>query len=188
MQTRGVEGRAIQFNRRRFLGVAAVAVGAKMSGAAPVPSSDLPDAIRNLRPMTGGIKPISEDERRARALLGQGNCLSFEFLDATPPRRHSNLRQTRASHVAREKDARMAKIAPQRGYVQGLRKRPRVRLVLRRQVGMCSSPLEVLTNRIERLESIKASFIFYQCCPVQAPGICRPFHPVFKLFAHFFPC
>jgi Xaa-Pro dipeptidase len=37
-----------------------------MSGAAPVPSSDLPDAIRNLRPMTGGIKPISEDERRSR--------------------------------------------------------------------------------------------------------------------------
>lgn len=43
-----------------------MAVGAKMSGTAPVPSSDLPDAIRNLRPMTGGIKPISEDERRGR--------------------------------------------------------------------------------------------------------------------------
>lgn len=56
----------MRFNRRRFLGAAAVAVGAKVSGAAPVRSSDLPDAIRNLRPMTGGIKPISEDERRGR--------------------------------------------------------------------------------------------------------------------------
>ena len=47
-------------NRRAFLSTAA----AGLAGRARAQS--VPDAIRNLRPMTDGIQPIADDERRAR--------------------------------------------------------------------------------------------------------------------------
>ena len=47
-------------NRRAFLSTAA----AGLAGRARAQS--VPDAIRNLRPMTDGIQPITDDERRAR--------------------------------------------------------------------------------------------------------------------------
>ncbi len=49
-------------NRRVFLCTTAAGLRAV---ARPQPA-DVPQAIRNLRPMTDGIKPISDDERRAR--------------------------------------------------------------------------------------------------------------------------
>ncbi|HEY2015540.1 MAG TPA: aminopeptidase P family N-terminal domain-containing protein, partial [Bryobacteraceae bacterium] len=47
-------------NRRNFLTATAVGV-AQMASAQRVP-----EAIRNLRPMTGGIQPVTDDERHAR--------------------------------------------------------------------------------------------------------------------------
>lgn len=47
-------------NRRSFLATTAAGL-AHVASAQPVP-----DIIRNLRPMTGGIQPIGDDERRAR--------------------------------------------------------------------------------------------------------------------------
>jgi len=44
-------------NRRKFLA---------LSAAAPLALAQTPDPIRGLRPMTGGIEPISDDERRGR--------------------------------------------------------------------------------------------------------------------------
>jgi Xaa-Pro dipeptidase len=44
-------------NRRKFLAAAA---------AAPVALAQAPESIRNLRPMTSGIQPITDDERRSR--------------------------------------------------------------------------------------------------------------------------
>src|ERR1051326_5902934 len=46
--------------RRRTFLIAAAAVAGN-AAAQPVP-----EAFRNLRPMTGGIQPITDDERRAR--------------------------------------------------------------------------------------------------------------------------
>src|SRR5579864_5345252 len=76
-------------NRRVFLGTAA----AGLEGLARAQSSNVPDAIRNLRPMTGGIQPITDDERRARiekarrlmrdnridAVLMEGGSSSFYY-------------------------------------------------------------------------------------------------------------
>ena len=47
-------------NRRAFLGTTAFGL-AKLAA-----QNSVPDAIKNLRPMTAGIQPISDDERRAR--------------------------------------------------------------------------------------------------------------------------
>jgi len=44
-------------NRRKFL---------TMGAAAPLAVAQLPDPVRKLRPMTSGIRPITEEERRAR--------------------------------------------------------------------------------------------------------------------------
>jgi len=49
-------------NRRMFL--AAAAAGVTNLGAQR--PSEIPDAIRNLRPMTAGVQPITDEERRAR--------------------------------------------------------------------------------------------------------------------------
>src|SRR5580704_17876468 len=46
--------------RRTFLGTTAFGL-AKLAA-----QSSVPDAIKNLRPMTAGVQPISDDERRAR--------------------------------------------------------------------------------------------------------------------------
>jgi Xaa-Pro dipeptidase len=50
-------------NRRHFI----VATAAAAAGLAPAqPASAIPEAIRKLKPMTGGIQPITDDERHAR--------------------------------------------------------------------------------------------------------------------------
>lgn len=49
-------------NRRVFLVTAAAGIPA----IARAQSANVPEAIRNLRPMTDGIQPITDDERRAR--------------------------------------------------------------------------------------------------------------------------
>jgi len=48
-------------NRRTFLGTTAAFGLAKVAA-----QSSVPDAIKNLRPMTAGVQPITEDERHAR--------------------------------------------------------------------------------------------------------------------------
>jgi Xaa-Pro dipeptidase len=76
-------------NRRTFLCTAAAGLPALARGQ----SSGLPEAIRNLRPMTEGIQPITADERRARiekarrlmhenridAVLMEGGSSAFYF-------------------------------------------------------------------------------------------------------------
>jgi len=67
-------------NRRQFLGSAAIGAGAVAVGCTTVPgstssstsspSSELPEAIRALKPLTG-IVPIADDERRARIAKAQ---------------------------------------------------------------------------------------------------------------------
>jgi len=47
-------------NRRAFLSTAAAGLAGRAS------AQSVPEAIRNLRPMTDGIQPIADDERRAR--------------------------------------------------------------------------------------------------------------------------
>jgi Xaa-Pro aminopeptidase len=49
-------------NRRTFMAV----LGAGVTPIANAQSSSVPDVIRNLRPMTDGIQPITVEERRAR--------------------------------------------------------------------------------------------------------------------------
>lgn len=69
-------------DRRRFLGTAALGAGSFALGCAPKeggasadnksePGSDLPAVIRVLKPMTAGVVPISEDERKARIAKAQ---------------------------------------------------------------------------------------------------------------------
>jgi Xaa-Pro dipeptidase len=48
-------------NRRAFLGSTAAFGLAKLAA-----QNSVPDAIKNLRPMTAGVQPITDDERRAR--------------------------------------------------------------------------------------------------------------------------
>ena len=52
-------------NRRRFVS-GAVAMGTAAARLEAAPAADVPDAIRQLRPMRDGIVPISEEERLAR--------------------------------------------------------------------------------------------------------------------------
>jgi Xaa-Pro dipeptidase len=87
-------------NRREFLGAAAIGAGAAAAGcAAPAESqhTEVPAAIRALKPMRDGIVPISADERRARvakaqqlmaqqkidAIFMEGTASSFYFADLT---------------------------------------------------------------------------------------------------------
>ena len=57
----------MQFDRRNFLRVSAASAGVSLiDTVASAQSSDLPASIRNLRPMTDGTLPISDDERRGR--------------------------------------------------------------------------------------------------------------------------
>lgn len=66
-------------NRRQFLGAAAVSAGAAAAACAPgapadadtTATSNLPEAIRALKPMTAGVVPIADDERRARIAKAQ---------------------------------------------------------------------------------------------------------------------
>jgi Xaa-Pro dipeptidase len=56
--------------RRSFLGTAAVGVASLARAQQPQPQqqqqTSVPEAIRNLKPMTAGVQPITDDERRAR--------------------------------------------------------------------------------------------------------------------------
>ena len=61
----------MDINRRTFINTTAIAVGgavAACSTPAPAPSGDssLPEPLRGLKPMTGDVVPITDDERRAR--------------------------------------------------------------------------------------------------------------------------
>ncbi|MBZ5624444.1 MAG: Xaa-Pro peptidase family protein [Acidobacteriia bacterium] len=54
-------------NRRVFIGTAAAGLaGMATAQRTPQDPSAIPDVIRKLQPMTGGIQPITDDERRAR--------------------------------------------------------------------------------------------------------------------------
>src|SRR3990172_3163243 len=74
-------------NRREFLGATVVGAGAAAVGcapAAPPPAtaeSDVPAAIRALKPMRDGIVPISADERRARIAKAQ-KLMAEQKIDA----------------------------------------------------------------------------------------------------------
>src|SRR5262245_17838380 len=46
----------MRINRRKFLA----------AGVSPLALAQVPDPIRKLQPMTAGIKPITDDERRSR--------------------------------------------------------------------------------------------------------------------------
>jgi Xaa-Pro dipeptidase len=71
-----------QATRRQFLSMSAAA---GLSRIAAAQSIDVPDAIRGLRPMTIGIQPITDDERRARMekarRLMRANNLGGIFLE-----------------------------------------------------------------------------------------------------------
>ncbi|MEP6833844.1 MAG: aminopeptidase P family N-terminal domain-containing protein, partial [Gemmatimonas sp.] len=73
-------------DRRRFLGTAALSAGTlalgctpkagggtsgSTPGDSPAGSSDIPAVIRALKPMTAGVVPISEDERKTRIARAQ---------------------------------------------------------------------------------------------------------------------
>jgi Xaa-Pro dipeptidase len=75
-------------NRREFLGAAAVTAGAAAAGCAPGAGSSpaataesVPPAIAALKPMTDGIVPISDDERRARIAKAQ-QLMADQKIDA----------------------------------------------------------------------------------------------------------
>ena len=55
-------------NRRAFLATAAAAgiAQAQRGGRTPIDPAKLPPAIKNLRPMTDGVKPITAEERQSR--------------------------------------------------------------------------------------------------------------------------
>ena len=80
----------MRLNRRRFLetaalGAGAVSIGCTGSAPAAPPAaaagSDLPAAIKALQPMTAGVVPISDDERRARIAKAQ-KLMNEQKLDA----------------------------------------------------------------------------------------------------------
>src|SRR3954469_9635579 len=52
-------------NRRVFLATAAAGVARAQRGGS-APTGPVPEVIRNLKPMTEGIQPITADERRGR--------------------------------------------------------------------------------------------------------------------------
>ena len=64
-------------DRRRFLGVTAAAAGAGFvaergaAGYAREDQSPVPESIRNLKPMTAGIAPIGDEERKGRIQKAQ---------------------------------------------------------------------------------------------------------------------
>ena len=71
----------MSINRRRFLEVTALGAGAAAVGCsvgapnstpeATTPSSAVPAAIAALKPMTAGVVPISDDERKQRVAKAQ---------------------------------------------------------------------------------------------------------------------
>jgi len=80
----------VSINRRQFLGTTALGAGALAAGCAGTTSeptatsssaSDVPAAIKALKPMTAGVVPISDDERRARIAKAQ-QLMSEQKIDA----------------------------------------------------------------------------------------------------------
>jgi Xaa-Pro dipeptidase len=80
----------MRFNRRRFLQAAALGTGAAAigcAGSSPASSAsddkgpELPAAIKALKPMTDGVVPITDDERRARIAKAQ-KLMNEQKLDA----------------------------------------------------------------------------------------------------------
>src|SRR5713101_3608256 len=80
----------MRFGRRQFLETAALGAGAAAIGCtatgSPAPgvegkAGDQPAAIRALKPMTDGVVPISDDERRARIAKAQ-TLMNEQKLDA----------------------------------------------------------------------------------------------------------
>ena len=75
-------------NRRQFLGAAAIGAGAAAASCAPAASTDaaagqseVPEAIRALKPMRDGIVPITDDERAARIAKAQ-RLMAEQKIDA----------------------------------------------------------------------------------------------------------
>ena len=75
-------------NRREFLGAAVVGAGITAASCAPAGANEpveqqagAPDAIRALKPMTSGIAPIADDERRARIAKAQ-RLMAEQRIDA----------------------------------------------------------------------------------------------------------
>src|SRR5580700_1544573 len=68
-------------NRRAFLVTAAAGIAQLADGQPP----DVPELIRNLKPMTGGVQPITDEERRGRMekarKLMQDNQIGAIFLE-----------------------------------------------------------------------------------------------------------
>jgi len=60
----------MDINRRTFLNTTAIAAGGTIAACAPAPpppaESSLPEPLRNLKPMTGDVVPIADEERMAR--------------------------------------------------------------------------------------------------------------------------
>jgi len=73
----------MSISRRHFLGTSALGAGALAVGcAAPPPATEAPPAfLQGLTPMTSGIVPISDDERRARIAKAQ-QLMEEQRLDA----------------------------------------------------------------------------------------------------------
>jgi Xaa-Pro dipeptidase len=77
----------MRIDRRRFLQTGALAAGgiacspSTKTGQASAAGTDLPEAIRALKPMTTGVVPISDDERKARIAKAQ-RLMNEQKLDA----------------------------------------------------------------------------------------------------------
>ena len=79
----------MRIHRRTFLETAALGAGAAAIGCMsrpagadnPTPPGGLPAAIRALKPMTAGVVPITDDERRARIAKAQ-KLMAEQKLDA----------------------------------------------------------------------------------------------------------
>src|SRR6476646_3778455 len=83
----------MRLRRREFLHTAALGAGAATIGCAErgstgaalseseVHTAELPAAIRALKPMTSGVTPISDDERRGRSAKAQRR-MNEQKLDA----------------------------------------------------------------------------------------------------------
>ena len=74
-------------NRRRFLQTVALAAGgiacspATRTGEPAAAANDIPEAIKALKPMTAGVVPIPDDERKARIAKAQ-RLMNEQKIDA----------------------------------------------------------------------------------------------------------
>src|SRR5579862_8906465 len=78
--------RSVRITRRRFLEAAGLGAGSLAIGCRPeaedsAHGDELPAASRDLKPMTAGVVPISEDERKGRIAKAQ-DLMARQKLDA----------------------------------------------------------------------------------------------------------